>query len=251
MEELQRSVIFFTRANAQLKQKNEALETMLFAARSQIENGGGGGAVPTPAMATVMSVQESAFDNVDDSQDKKPAAVVQGQASTPPMDQSSPAMNAAPAPIQQQSAPAAAMMAQQQQQPSQQQMANMANWIAMAQATSMVPNPMAAAMGPSAMGMFGNPMAMAAGLNNPAAAAGFMGMMSAQNPFIGQFQQQQHQAPTPAAATALPQAQTAANVPQGSMMAPAANGMATAVQVPMENTTDVSTTNDHAGDVTI
>ena len=37
VEELQRSVIFFTRANAQLKQKNEGLEAMLFAARGQAQ----------------------------------------------------------------------------------------------------------------------------------------------------------------------------------------------------------------------
>lgn len=49
VEELQRSVIFFSRANGQLKQKNEELERMLIQAQSQIvsaktgESSGGGG----------------------------------------------------------------------------------------------------------------------------------------------------------------------------------------------------------------
>ena len=42
-------VIFFTRANTQLKQKNEGLESMLISARSQLAEGGGGGDASTSA----------------------------------------------------------------------------------------------------------------------------------------------------------------------------------------------------------
>ena len=48
VDELRRSVIFFTRANAQLKSKNEGLEQMLFAAKQQIEGRGGGNAAAAP-----------------------------------------------------------------------------------------------------------------------------------------------------------------------------------------------------------
>ena len=86
VEELQRSVIFFTRANAQLKQKNEGLEAMLFAARSQTEIGGGGGGnalgstAPPQVMAnaTVLGMQEPV--PVPSNEDAKPAAMSQPQA---------------------------------------------------------------------------------------------------------------------------------------------------------------------------
>ena len=206
VEELQRSVIFFTRANAQLKQKNDGLEGMLFAARSQIK-GGEGGAPSSSASGLGTS------SNNDAPHDKKPAAVdtsVNASASTTlpapsgvqlQLHQPAPvATQQAPAPVQQAPTPAAnATMLQQQQAPHQAAMANnMANWLAMG--AGMVPNPMAAAAMAQAMSnpttaagvqaamnsMF-NPMSMAA--SNPAA---FMGMAAMGNPFLaGQLQHQQ------------------------------------------------------------
>jgi hypothetical protein len=58
VEELQRSVVFFTKTNAQLRRNNEVLEGMLISARIKIEGGGGiklgtsAAAPPSPAART-------------------------------------------------------------------------------------------------------------------------------------------------------------------------------------------------------
>eukprot|EP00579_Thalassiosira_antarctica_P016395 CAMPEP_0201945412 /NCGR_PEP_ID=MMETSP0903-20130614/53888_1 /ASSEMBLY_ACC=CAM_ASM_000552 /TAXON_ID=420261 /ORGANISM="Thalassiosira antarctica, Strain CCMP982" /LENGTH=422 /DNA_ID=CAMNT_0048488479 /DNA_START=75 /DNA_END=1344 /DNA_ORIENTATION=+ len=160
VEELQRSVIFFTRANAQLKQKNEGLEAMLFAARGQMEGQQQPGGVAPPAAMT-GGLQESATT----AEDRKPSAQIHAPVAAPQ-----------PAANQHMPNPAAQAMVQNNNNNL------MANWLAMAQA---VPNPMAMQL-PSAMamGMF-NPAMANPGLMGMAAAAGMGGMG---NPFLGQLQ---------------------------------------------------------------
>ena len=80
VEELQRSVIFFTRANSQLKQKNESLEAMLFAARSQIEQSGGGASGGNTA--SVPPGLNTAAKESSSNLDQKPAALPQGASAT-------------------------------------------------------------------------------------------------------------------------------------------------------------------------
>ncbi|KAL7547539.1 hypothetical protein ACHAWF_010821 [Thalassiosira exigua] len=174
VEELQRSVIFFTRANAQLKQKNEGLESMLFAARGQLEGRISGGRQP----ASLKAADNGPGDRKP-SASKRPASMISAPVATPPTPppakQTTPTMTMTPA----QQASAAAALAQNN--------SLMANWLAMAQAQAMVPNPMA-----MQMGMFNPAMSFAAA--NPAATAGLMGMAAAGmgNPFMGQMQATGH-----------------------------------------------------------
>ena len=208
VEELQRSVVFFTRTNAQLRQNNEALEGMLFSARVKIE---GGGVASAAAAAATLPQATTATESPKTTAPPPPppsAAVAASSAPTPP------ALLAFPADVllrrQQEQQQAAQAHAQQQNG----QNALVANWLAMAQAAQqanaaagiggLVPNPMLAIPG-----LFGNvvgvgganhPMLMAPGgvVNPAAAAANFAGMAaSAGNPFaLGQqlmMQQQRHQ----------------------------------------------------------
>lgn len=223
VEELQRSVIFFTRANAQLKQKNEGLEAMLFAARSQTEIGGGGGGnalgstAPPQVMAnaTVLGTQEPVPFPVPSNEDAKPAAMSQPQAESALMASlpdnqaiannpvSAPqatfqAQSQAPGMAQQSLAMQQLQQVQQAQQQAQQQAANnannngnalMANWLAMAQAAAMggsgmVPNPMLQIPGLGMAGML-NPAAlgMVTAAANGAPAGNHNAM--AANPLLG------------------------------------------------------------------
>ena len=81
VEELQRSVTYFTKANTQLKAKNSSLEAMLFAAQSQlgIKNPGGADAVALVqqmAIGNVAGVPNQQPQNLilSNMEDKKPAA---------------------------------------------------------------------------------------------------------------------------------------------------------------------------------
>lgn len=82
VEELQRSVTYFTKANTQLKAKNSSLEAMLFAAQSQlgIKNPGGADAVALVqqmAIGNVAGVPNQQPHNLilSNMEDKKPAAI--------------------------------------------------------------------------------------------------------------------------------------------------------------------------------
>jgi hypothetical protein len=156
VKELQRSVIFFTRANAQIRRKNEGLAAMLAAARGRVREGSsdgggtrheGGNAVP-------------------------PAAAGEEPLSAPTLPPPAPA----PAPL-----PDPAAAAAQAQAMTQSNNQFMANWLAMAQT---VPNPMAMQT-PMGMGMF-NPTFHPAAMTHP----GLMGMGTAGlgHPFLGQLQ---------------------------------------------------------------
>ena len=200
MEELQRSVIFFTRANSQLKSKNEGLEQLLFAAKQQIESRGGGNAVaaqqqqqqpqkqsnPSPSMPVNVALQQSPSTKDDANLDRKPAALPQP---LPTKQSNVPVVAPVAAPVQQPQSQAPTPTLQIQQQTLQ-----MANWIAMAQAAQqasaaveqqaggMVPNPILPGL--AMANMFANPQLM-----NMAAAAS----MSMAAGFLGQLATEQNQ----------------------------------------------------------
>ena len=224
MEELQRSVIFFTRANSQLKSKNEGLEQLLLSAKQQIEVRGGGNAAaapqqqqqqppqkqmtPSPSMPVNVALQQAPTRKDDANLDRKPAALPQPQ---PTQQSDVPVVAPVAAPVQQpqpQSQAATPTLQVQQQQTLQ-----MANWIAMAQAAQqasaaveqqaggMVPNPILSGL--AMANMFANPQLM------NMAAAGFMAAG-----FLGGQQLQQQQNQDQATSQALPAVQQQQQVPQ-------------------------------------
>ena len=226
MEELQRSVIFFTRANSQLKSKNEGLEQLLLSAKQQIEVRGGGNAAaapqqqqqqppqnrmtPSPSMPVNVALQQAPTRKDDANLDRKPAALPQPQP-TPTQQSDVPVVAPVAAPVQQpqpQSQAATSTLQVQQQQTLQ-----MANWIAMAQAAQqasaaveqqaggMVPNPILSGL--AMANMFANPQLM------NMAAAGFMAAG-----FLGGQQLQQQQNQDQATSQALPAVQQQQQVPQ-------------------------------------
>ena len=217
VEELQRSVIFFTRANSQLKSKNEGLEQLLLSAKQQIEVRGGGNAAaapqqqqqqppqkqmtPSPSMPVNVALQQAPTRKDDANLDRKPAALPQPQ---PTQQSDVPVVAPVAAPVQQpqpQSQAATPTLQVQQQQTLQ-----MANWIAMAQAAQqasaaveqqaggMVPNPILSGL--AMANMFANPQLM------NMAAAGFMAAG-----FLGGQQLQQQQNQDQATSQALPAVQ--------------------------------------------
>ena len=209
VEELQRSVIFFTRANSQLKSKNEGLEQLLLSAKQQIEVRGGGNAAaapqqqqqqppqkqmtPSPSMPVNVALQQAPTRKDDANLDRKPAALPQPQ---PTQQSDVPVVAPVAAPVQQPQPQSQAPIPTPQVQ--QQQTLEMANWIAMAQAAQQV----SAAVEQQAGGVVPNPilsgLAMANMFANPQlmnmAAAGFMaaGFLGGQQ--LQQQQQNQDQA---------------------------------------------------------
>ena len=226
VEELQRSVIFFTRANSQLKSKNEGLEQLLLSAKQQIEGRGGGNVAaaqqqqpqqppqkqmtPSPSMPVNVALQQAPSTKDDANLDRKPAALPQPQP-TPTQQSDVPVVAPVADPVQQPQSQAPTPTLQVQQQ----QTLEMANWIAMAQAAQQV----SAAVEQQAGGVVPNPilsgLAMANMFANPQlmnmAAAGFMaaGFLGGQQQ---QLQQQQNQ--DQVTAQTLPAVQQQQQVPQ-------------------------------------
>ena len=230
MEELQRSVIFFTRANSQLKSKNEGLEQLLLSAKQQIEVRGGGNAAaapqqqqqqppqkqmtPSPSMPVNVALQQAPTRKDDANLDRKPAALPQPQP-TPTQQSGVPVVASVADPVQQPQPQSQAPIPTPQVQ--QQQTLEMANWIAMAQAAQqvsaaveqqgggMVPNPILSGL--AMANMFANPQLM------NMAAAGFMaaGFLGGQQQ---QLQQQQQQNQDQVTAQTLPAVQQQQQVPQ-------------------------------------
>ena len=226
MEELQRSVIFFTRANSQLKSKNEGLEQLLLSAKQQIEVRGGGNAAAaqqqqpqqppqkqmtlSPSMPVNVALQQAPTSKDDANLDRKPAALPPPQ---PTQQSDVPVVAPVAAPVQQPQPQSQAATSTPQVQ--QQQTLQMANWIAMAQAAQqasaaveqqaggMVPNPILSGL--AMANMFANPQLM------NMAAAGFMaaGFLGGQQQ---QLQQQQNQ--DQVTAQTLPAVQQQQQVPQ-------------------------------------
>ena len=188
VEELQRSVIFFTRANAQLRQKNDGLRTMLLAARSQMvasSDGGrdAGGELEPKSMTTATTAVDSAGDMQESSlpsdsgggkvKDAKSSPTTTTELTTIPCLADTPLppegeVRSAATTAVSQEVPQATnnMMIPQLQLNINSQNALMANWLALAQAQaassssiSMVPNPIL-----SAFPVFFNPMASMANM---------------------------------------------------------------------------------------